>query len=1724
MAESETERCQHLNPEGGVGELVHEGGGVEQTSDNAMTSEPTFLEEDGEEELDGVPVFGADDEEWSTETLRNESQQVAHTLSSKTQVSVSVLGTADMLRSDSRHDADVLRSDTQEDTDMLRSDNQHNTDTLKSYSQHDTDTLRSECRQGTDPPRSDCQHDIDTLRSESQHTSCTQQTSIQNATDSPENVSGQTFGMLWSSSRHAANTQSNESQSRTQHNKHRADSVWSESQHPSATLQNNSGHPPLHMLLSGSEHATDTQRCNNQYSAETVSTGLGHTAHTLWSDGQQATSTQSCDNQRAEDMLPGRTRHAVDTVQSDSRQNAHQQAHQLPPEPAATKLHRSWAGTAGTGTDPQRTSSARAGGPDVAQCWDGEERNSAEAPASGQLVGGTAGELREDPLLGVEETYPCLTIKEEVVDEEYEFALSSQPQPKVIKEEPRSPEVIQQHKTSEELRICSVFSVQGSSCSTISGTAVAMRSTPLEASNPPPVSSSSPPRGTPQASCSGCSKVLQKGQTAFQRKGSSQLFCSTVCLTGYNLPPAARTPRKRCHHCLQEIGNPKDVISAPVDAVGTLKDFCSPGCLSFFTATSSSGVAITCSVCTKTAVVRHEVSYQGTVHKLCSDSCFSRFRSNNKLTMNCCETCGGYCYGGSAPSCVLQMEGTTQKFCSPACVTVYKQRSTKAAPCAHCHIVRSLPDMLEHSSVQGSIQLYCSPNCLSAGQQWISLSGVSFPCHHCHALAVPQYHLPMTDGSLLNFCSYTCAVSFQAVFKVTPQLTAPSSAAGTAAFEISATVSAGSVHGASVHSSSTHALPRAAGLPLHCEPLQGLPSSCGSSQGHAPKQAPPLSQENVPNQAISSLLWAQAPKQVPKGVPDKAQLLSQGQGPKPAPTLIYRQVPNQAIPCGHTPNQALPSVAHGLVKITCRQCHCLFASKPELFQFKGRMVLFCGKTCCEEFRMVNCVTARCEYCNINKVLKDMVKFDHVERAFCSEGCKLLYKHDVSKRCGSPCRTCAFCTNMSTKMIHSHFGGKLEEFCQEDCMSRYTVLFYQMARCDQCSRQGHLSESLRWLGIVKHFCDLRCMLLFCSRQQAQDSPAPSLVSMASPGTVSAVPAQPSTAGRPALTSMSFDRSKETGLSLVTKDTTPVIASVVSLASAPMRQPYVTANTALQGSVPAARAQPKTSGDASTQTDTMPPPLASRRTLKNKALQCRPVTQNKGTVCKPHMQSADTQTDEDKKMKLILLPVPVPVFIPLPLHLYTRYMPVPLGLPLPVPVPLCVTPGLTGTVEMKDGAPPEVVEKDDERGKPLAREDQGSSYSADLELESVSTLHSPGKEAPPTAHTCAPSAKPTAPAMLDLEADFPLELYSPMDHSLTSRHRGRRRPRDGFPPRKRGRKRAACVVEAGVARVALPPAGGSKLHHTYGVNAWRSWVQSRARQLEREQPKVGRRPVALNEDVLQCSSVELRYGLCRFVHHVRRPGGEAYSPDSILYLCLGIQQYLFENGRIENIFTDLFYSRFTLEITRMLKDWRPALLPGGGLRSRVQEEFLWECKQLGAYSPMVLLNTLLFFSTKIFQLKSIIQHRRLSFARITRSTRTGRGGKTSCLRFRLPRSTRSRVIPALPAKRKMIVEEEEEEVVMEMPENTENPLRCPVRLYEFYLSKCSDAVKQRSDLFYLQPERSCVPSSPLWFSTQPLEGDTLEGMLTRILTVREVHLAGGRLSSTAPSANADEEASD
>lgn len=120
----------------------------------------------------------------------------------------------------------------------------------------------------------------------------------------------------------------------------------------------------------------------------------------------------------------------------------------------------------------------------------------------------------------------------------------------------------------------------------------------------------------------------------------------------------------------------------------------------------------------------------------------------------------------------------------------------------------------------------------------------------------------------------------------------------------------------------------------------------------------------------------------------------------------------------------------------------------------------------------------------------------------------------------------------------------------------------------------------------------------------------------------------------------------------------------------------------------------------------------------------------------------------------------------------------------------------------------------------------------------------------------------------------------------------------------------------------------LNYSYGVNAWKSWVQakyaagetSKGEELHfgrkchvwmewrgRSIPEAGSqradmlltlseaavlvsaaKPMRIKEDILACTAAELNYGLAQFVKEITRPNGERYEPDSIYYLCLGIQQ--------------------------------------------------------------------------------------------------------------------------------------------------------------------------------------------------------------------------------------------
>ncbi|XP_044576164.1 zinc finger MYM-type protein 4 isoform X2 [Cotesia glomerata] len=300
----------------------------------------------------------------------------------------------------------------------------------------------------------------------------------------------------------------------------------------------------------------------------------------------------------------------------------------------------------------------------------------------------------------------------------------------------------------------------------------------------------------------------------------------------------------------------------------------------------------------------------------------------------------------------------------------------------------------------------------------------------------------------------------------------------------------------------------------------------------------------------------------------------------------------------------------------------------------------------------------------------------------------------------------------------------------------------------------------------------------------------------------------------------------------------------------------------------------------------------------------------------------------------------------------------------------------------------------------------------------------------------------------------------------------------------------------------PDANMALKYTFGVNAWRKWVVAKNNELEKQVTPMKKFKL-FKTDLLQLTADELNYSLCHFVKEVRKPNGSEYAPDTIYYLCLGIQQYLFENNRIDNIFTDTFYEQFTDCLNDVAKKFSVLYNDAQYIVTRVEEEHLWESKQLGAHSPHVLLSTLMFFNTKHFNLTSVDEHMQLSFSHIMKhwkrnpaALNAGTANKTPgarnvLLRFYPPQS-------ALEANSK-------KKKVYEQQENEENPLRCPVKLYEFYISKCPESVKTRNDVFYLLPERSCVPDSPVWYSTSPLAKEYLEKMLNRVKMVKEINIA-------------------
>ncbi|WAR08908.1 ZMYM2-like protein [Mya arenaria] len=744
--------------------------------------------------------------------------------------------------------------------------------------------------------------------------------------------------------------------------------------------------------------------------------------------------------------------------------------------------------------------------------------------------------------------------------------------------------------------------------------------------------------------------------------------------------------------------------------------------------------------------------------------------------------------------------------------------------------------------------------------------------------------------------------------------------------------------------------------------------------------------------------------------------------------------------------QTVPGAAVGTS--SCTVCGKMSQIKHE-FKLDSKLYRLCSDPCFSAFKYANKITMNnCDNCNAclfgDASSYQCVQFEGQQKRFCSFLCVNTFRGSNKKIVA-----CAWCCAKKTNfdMIERvDANNKYQLFCSLNCLSLYRVNLQatsnQAVVCDQCRKfvpaQYHLTMSD---ASVRNFCSYGCVMQFQAQFQAPAKQAvgqqQQVVQVESAAAVAAAAAG---GGKQQTTPASRNNG---GKVVVNKnnspDSFPIISNVVSLA-AQGKQQEINIKTSTPVSV------------NSQQIPGIKPPLP--KSMKNKSLLCKPITQTKATSCRPHTQTKETQT----------VPIPVPIFIPTTKKSANSI--------------------LKQIKDIREKIPADPLEAELLMMADMVagKEEMRSSSSEDEEEE----VEPP---APP------PPSQPQP--VLSEEPHEEEEEYIPTSaRNRRSRGGGSKRLSRSTPRRNPKRQKVETPPQykeptptPSPQPAAPPPDANFHLKYTYGVNAFKHWVLLKNTQFEQaSKPGQGKALKTFKSDILQCTADELNFSLCLFVKEVRKPNGEEYAVDRIQQYMYengridnifgdiwydgftealnailtkyeprlnhsGIQQYLFENGRIDNIFSDFYFERFTECLNELLMRYEPKLNHEGQLVCRIEEEHLWESKQLGAHSPHVLLNSLVYFNTKFFMLKTSEEHLRLSFTHIMKhwkKTPSGRGSGTGA------NSGRS-------------------------------------------------SIKNRNDTFYLVPERSCVPDSPVWYSTATLGIDHMAKMLNRIRLVREIQEA-------------------
>ncbi|XP_053564502.1 zinc finger MYM-type protein 2 [Bombina bombina] len=1153
-----------------------------------------------------------------------------------------------------------------------------------------------------------------------------------------------------------------------------------------------------------------------------------------------------------------------------------------------------------------------------------------------------------------------------------------------------------------------------------------------------------------KVTCANCKKPLQKGQTAYQRKGSTHLFCSTACLSSFSHKPA---PKKLCTMCKKDITTMKGTIVAQVDSSESFQEFCSTYCLSVYEDKQNSAKnqnKSRCTICGKLTEIRHEVSFKNMTHKLCSDHCFNRYRMANGLIMNCCEQCGEYLPSKGAGNNILMVEGQWKRFCSPVCLSDFKMKHGKLTSCTGCKAQCRCFDMTQCIGTNGHMEPYCSTVCMNNHKaKLVKPQNMGIICHFCKRNSLPQYQATMPDGKMYNFCSSNCVAKFQTLSMQSTQN--------------------------GQHSSTSD-------IQLKCNYCKNVFSSKPET----------LEWENKVSQFCSTNCCEDYKKlhcivtyceycQEEKTLHDtmkfsgvKKPFCSEGC------KLLYKQDFARRL---------------GLKCVTCNYCFQM-CKRGATKEYDGMLRDFCSEDCSKKFHDWYYKAARCDCCRTQGVLREKVQWRGTIKNFCDPQCLLRFysqqnEPNMSTQKGPEnmhydqaipsSRTRAVGINSSTPAVSKDMKNKAV-LCKPLSMTKAT---YCKPHMQTKTCQTEEDDKLNSDSEEKLKQDPEEKLKQDPEEKLKQDPEEKLKQDPEEKLKQDPEEKLKQDPEEKLKQDPEEKLKQDPVEIIKHVPVPIPVPVFVPVPMHLYCRNIPTPTIIPIPVPVPVFLPSDVDsiekvfaveESKTKSPLHPTELESNLTLFSEPVVEEPLVSE---------DISDEEVAEKETLKSCSTESPA-ALSDAPFE-----------------------PDLDIVLDFPQGE--EVTEKEILEScsteSPAALSDAPFEPDLDIELDFPRDEKVVEKEILESCSTESPAALSDVPYEpdLDIELDFPraTEELDTENEFLLPPVFGEEYEEQPKPQAlKKGKKRKAILDFQTHDDCSENSESSFPFKYCYGVNAWKHWVKTRKVNTDDSEESNSTISVKLKEDILLHPPSDLNYWLSQFVNEVRRPNGENYAPDSIYYLCLGIQEFLTGSNRKDNIFVDSDYQDFAEEFNKIIKSWQPSILPDGSIFSRLEEDYLWQLNQLGSHSPTTLLFTLFYFNTKYFNLKTVEQHMRLSFGTVFRQLKKNPLTKENkaCLQYQVSSLCENDSEGKIEiGKRK----HEDDEPVFEQIENTADPSRCPVKMFEYYLSRSPQNLNQRMDVFYLKPESSASADSPFWYTSTSLDRNTLENMLIRVLLVKDIY---------------------